>query len=113
MGPTGLPRLYSQRAERALLLGAGGAPAGYDPACPLACLLHCPPPAPRLILTLLRRRGAPQRLQRWGVALWLFSPFTATISTRGNGEAVVTCMLLGLLLALDAGTWTGVYTDSG
>lgn len=42
-------------------------------------------------------------MQRWGLALWLFSPFTATISTRGSGEALVTCMLLGLLLALEAG----------
>lgn len=54
-------------------------------------------------MVLLRRRGAALRLQRWGAALWLFSPLTATISTRGNGEALVTCMLLGLLLALDAG----------
>jgi hypothetical protein len=37
------------------------------------------------------------------VSLWLLSPFTVSISTRGNGEALVTCMLLGLLLALQAG----------
>lgn len=58
-------------------------------------------------MLLLRRRRAPLRLQRWGVALWLFSPLTATISTRGNGEALVTCLLLGLLLALDAGAQRG------
>jgi phosphatidylinositol glycan class M len=54
-------------------------------------------------MLLLRRRGASPRLQLLGVALWLFSPFTVAISTRGNGEAVVTCMLLGMLLALDSG----------
>ncbi|KAL4855940.1 GPI mannosyltransferase 1 [Chlorella vulgaris] len=52
---------------------------------------------------LLRRRGACPRLQAAGVALWLFSPFTVTISTRGNGEALVACMLLAMLLALDSG----------
>lgn len=54
---------------------------------------------------LLRRHGASPRLQATAVALWLFSPFTATISARGNGEALVTLMLLGLLLALKAGEW--------
>lgn len=56
-----------------------------------------------MLRTLLRRRGASLRLQAAGVALWLFSPFTVAISTRGNGEALVTCMLLGLLLALETG----------
>jgi phosphatidylinositol glycan class M len=35
------------------------------------------------------------------LALWLFSPFTVSISTRGNGEALVTCMLLGMLDLLE------------
>lgn len=35
------------------------------------------------------------------LALWLFSPFTVTISTRGNGEALVTCMLLCMLDLLE------------
>jgi len=35
------------------------------------------------------------------LALWLFSPFTVSISTRGNGEAVVTCMLLCMLDLLE------------
>lgn len=52
---------------------------------------------------LLRRRGASSLLQAAGVALWLFSPFTVTISTRGNGEALVACMLLAMLLALNSG----------
>lgn len=62
-----------------------------------------PPVLPRLYQVLLSRRGAPQRLQTVGVTLWLFSPFTATISTRGNGEALVSAALLALLLALDQG----------
>jgi hypothetical protein len=61
---------------------------------------------------LLRRRGVRGRLRSAAVALWLFSPVTATISTRGNGEALVTCMLLGLLLCLEWGesgaVWSGV-----
>jgi phosphatidylinositol glycan class M len=35
------------------------------------------------------------------LALWLFSPFTVSISTRGNGEALVTCMLLCMLDLLE------------
>lgn len=35
------------------------------------------------------------------LALWLFSPFTVSISTRGNGEALVTCMLLAMLDLLE------------
>lgn len=62
-----------------------------------------PTPGRRLYTVLMRRRGASAGMQRLGVALWLFSPFTVAISTRGNGEALVTLMLLGLLLALDAG----------
>ena len=52
---------------------------------------------------LMRCSGTSPRLQSLGVALWLFSPFTVAISTRGSGEALVTCMLLGMLLALDTG----------
>eukprot|EP00887_Chlorella_sp_A99_P002219 scaffold21.g2219.t1 len=59
--------------------------------------------AARLYQVLLARRGAPPRLASAGVALWLFSPFTATISTRGNGEALVTVALLALLLVLEQG----------
>jgi phosphatidylinositol glycan class M len=52
---------------------------------------------------LLARQGASPRAQALGAGVWLFSPFTATISTRGNGEAVVTCMLLGMLACLQSG----------
>lgn len=44
-----------------------------------------------------------RRLRALSVSLWLFSPFTATISTRGNGEALVVCMLMGLIYMLDEG----------
>lgn len=37
------------------------------------------------------------------MSVWLFSPFTATISTRGNGEALVVCMLMGLVYMLEMG----------
>lgn len=57
----------------------------------------------RLLHALLRRRGASRRAQLACLAVWLFSPFTVTISTRGNGEALVSCMLLAMLLALDSG----------
>ncbi|KAL4422310.1 hypothetical protein ABPG75_008507 [Micractinium tetrahymenae] len=62
------------------------------------------------LLAARRRQGgsstAPAVWQTAGVALWLFSPFTVAISTRGNGEALVTCLLLGMLLALQAGRLT-------
>lgn len=45
-------------------------------------------------------RRVPQEKQWMGLAVWLFSPFTVTISTRGNGEAMVTVMLLTMLLLL-------------
>ena len=37
------------------------------------------------------------------VGFWLFNPFTATISSRGSGEALVTVMLLHMLLCLFRG----------
>ncbi|RMZ53795.1 hypothetical protein APUTEX25_003934 [Auxenochlorella protothecoides] len=56
-----------------------------------------------LMACLLERRRAPVAWVKAGLAVWLFSPFTAVISTRGSGEALVTCMLLGMLCLLDAG----------
>lgn len=41
--------------------------------------------------------------QKWvtiGMGLWLFSPLTAVISTRGSGESLVTCLILGMLYEL-------------
>ncbi len=34
------------------------------------------------------------------ILIWLFSPFTATISTRGSGESLVVCMLMGMVVLL-------------
>ena len=57
----------------------------------------------RMMAALLARQGAGRRARITAVAAWLFNPFTATISTRGSGEAVPVVQLLALLLALDAG----------
>ena len=46
-----------------------------------------------LIMRTMRTRGASPRLVSIGVALWLFNPFTATISTRGNGESIVLALI--------------------
>ena len=62
--------------------------------------------AAKLMQGLLRRRGASSKAQAIGISIWLFSPFTVTISTRGNGEALVTCMLLGMLELMEAGWLT-------
>lgn len=64
---------------------------------------HSLQPLTRLMACLLERRRAPVAWVKAGLAVWLFSPFTAVISTRGSGEALVTCMLLGMLCLLDAG----------
>lgn len=36
------------------------------------------------------------------VALWLFNPYTATISTRGNADSIVSVMQLGMLALLQS-----------
>lgn len=54
-------------------------------------------------MVLLGRQGSSSQCTLWGLAIWLFSPFTAVISTRGSGESLVTCMLLGMLAALGSG----------
>lgn len=65
---------------------------------PRCCLAHC-----RLMDALLQRQGAKPETRAAAVAAWLFNPFTATISTRGSGEALASCQLLGVLLALASG----------
>ena len=57
----------------------------------------------RLMNALLLREGARGGARAAAVAAWLFNPFTATISTRGSGEALAACQLLGTLLALSTG----------
>jgi GPI mannosyltransferase 1 subunit M len=57
-----------------------------------------------LIWRLLGARGLLAPRQRaLCVSVWLFNPLTATISARGNGEALVTCMMLGTLALLHQG----------
>lgn len=46
-----------------------------------------------LLDRLLLNRGVEKQLRSWAGVLWLFNPYTATISTRGNGESVVLAMV--------------------
>jgi len=64
-----------------------------------------------MMLVELSRRGVKSaRVRCICIFIWLFSPFTATISTRGNGEALVTCMMLGVLGLVESGriVWAAV-----
>ncbi len=61
---------------------------------------HC---ACRQIDMLLRLQGVAAAPRRVAVGAWLFNPFTATISSRGSGEALVVVMLLHMLLCLFRG----------
>lgn len=36
----------------------------------------------------------------WSVVLWLYNPFTVTISTRGSCDSLVTVLLLAVLILL-------------
>lgn len=56
-----------------------------------------------MLLALSQRGVQSEKMRCICISVWLFSPFTATISTRGNGEALVTCMNLGVLLLLQYG----------
>ena len=59
---------------------------------------HC-----RLMDTILHLQGVSAGRRRLSLAVWLFSPFTAAISSRGSGEAVVTVLLLLVILLLFKG----------
>jgi hypothetical protein len=39
----------------------------------------------------------------WSIVLWLYNPFTVTISTRGSCDSLATVMLLAVLLMLMQG----------
>jgi phosphatidylinositol glycan class M len=39
----------------------------------------------------------------WSIMLWLYNPFTVTISTRGSCDSLATAMLLAVLLMLMQG----------
>jgi hypothetical protein len=59
---------------------------------------------------LMQERGVSGQQERLlSLSVWLFSPFTATISTRGNGEALVTLMLLEMLLLMHKGMHVCIY----
>jgi hypothetical protein len=62
----------------------------------------------RQIDGLLRLQSVHTRARRAAVGFWLFNPFTATISSRGSGEALVTVMLLHMLLSLFRGAPHGI-----
>lgn len=50
-------------------------------------------------------QGTSQSRCVWSMLLWLYNPFTATISTRGSCDSLVTVMLLAtLLMLLQGGT---------
>lgn len=48
-------------------------------------------------------QGASESRCLWSMLLWLYNPFTATISTRGSCDSLVTVMLLATLLMLMQG----------
>ncbi|KAK9824502.1 hypothetical protein WJX72_010922 [[Myrmecia] bisecta] len=62
--------------------------------------------AARLIQQLLELQRMSPTAVSVSVAAWLFNPLTVTISTRGNGEALVTVMLLAMLMLLFKGQHT-------
>ncbi|KAL2631626.1 hypothetical protein R1flu_016312 [Riccia fluitans] len=67
-----------------------------------------------LICKILKLRGVSERLCFICACTWLFNPFTFTVGTRGNCEALVCAMILWLLLCimsgriLQAAFWFGV-----
>ena len=57
----------------------------------------------RLMDAILQLQGVSTGHRAASVAVWLFSPFTAAISSRGSGEAIITVLLLTVLLLLFKG----------
>ncbi|KAK3235496.1 hypothetical protein CYMTET_54310 [Cymbomonas tetramitiformis] len=50
-----------------------------------------------LIQRICRRRAIPPDTATWCMAAWLFNPYTATVATRGNCEALVGIMMLAVV----------------
>eukprot|EP00249_Psilotum_nudum_P007694 c20754_g1_i2 orf=635-1669(-) len=67
-----------------------------------------------IIHRILRLRGIQEDKCVAYMAIWLFNPFTFTIATRGNCEAIACCMILWVLHCLltrrvvEAAIWYGV-----
>lgn len=59
--------------------------------------------AGHFIHQLLRLQNVPEIMSCLCTALWLFNPFTFTVATRGNCEAIVCCMILRIIYCLLAG----------
>ncbi|GIL60944.1 hypothetical protein Vafri_15746, partial [Volvox africanus] len=60
----------------------------------------CDLAAAGLLDILLIRCGASQPLRSTALLMWLFNPYTATISTRGSCDVLSALLLLGLLAGL-------------
>ncbi|GAQ78300.1 mannosyltransferase [Klebsormidium nitens] len=56
-----------------------------------------------LTYTLVRLRGTSETASLLCAAAWLYNPFTFSIGTRGNCEALVSALLLGMLYHLFTG----------
>lgn len=70
--------------------------------------------AGHLIHKILSLQGIYGNARTLCTALWLFNPFTFTIATRGNCEALVCCMILRIIFclltgrAVEAAVWYGL-----
>ena len=53
-----------------------------------------------LIKGILERRGCEEKACATAMAVWLFNPFTVTVSTRGSCESLVSIMMLTVLHGL-------------
>eukprot|EP00039_Didymoeca_costata_P026307 m.15610 g.15610 ORF g.15610 m.15610 type:complete len:390 (-) comp5441_c0_seq2:32-1201(-) len=54
-----------------------------------------------LIFKLLRERHLSERLASLSACIWLFNPLTLTVSTRGNFEAVLATIVVGILYCVE------------
>jgi phosphatidylinositol glycan class M len=56
-----------------------------------------------LIQEILKRRGCEDRVVGLAMRIWLFNPFTITVSTRGSCESLVSILMLTVLHAIMRG----------
>jgi hypothetical protein len=62
--------------------------------------INHPAPPSRLTHSIVRLQGVSESTGLLCTAAWLYNPFTFSIGTRGNCEALVSAMLLGMLYCL-------------